>query len=57
MAAGKGMPPEIRTLLKKIGIVGVEEEAQKLYPEAVELDADDEHSPCVKAADPRACAV
>jgi hypothetical protein len=55
MAAGKGMPPEIRTLLKKIGIVGVEEEAQKLYPEAVELDADDE-SPCVKAANPRACA-
>ncbi len=34
MAAGKGMPPEIRELLKKIGIVGVEEEAEKLYPQA-----------------------
>ncbi len=34
MARGKGMPPEIRALLKKIGIVGVEEEAKKLYPDA-----------------------
>ena len=34
MVAGKGMPPEIRELLKKIGIVGVEEEAEKLYPQA-----------------------
>jgi anaerobic magnesium-protoporphyrin IX monomethyl ester cyclase len=32
MAAGKGMPPEIRDLLKKIGIVGVEEEAKSLCP-------------------------
>jgi hypothetical protein len=40
MASGKGMPPEIRALLKKIGIVGVEEEAKKLYPDAVELDGD-----------------
>jgi anaerobic magnesium-protoporphyrin IX monomethyl ester cyclase len=32
MAAGKGMPPEIRALLKRIGIVGVEEEAERLYP-------------------------
>ena len=30
MASGKGMPPEIRALLKKIGIVGVEEEALKM---------------------------
>ncbi|MDH3519673.1 MAG: cobalamin-dependent protein [Myxococcales bacterium] len=41
MASGKGMPPEIRALLKKIGIVGVEEEARKLCPYAVELAADD----------------
>jgi hypothetical protein len=40
MAAGKGMPPEIRALLKRIGIVGVEEEAKKLCPYAVELGAD-----------------
>jgi hypothetical protein len=40
MASGKGMPPEIRALLKKIGIVGVEEEAEKLYPDAVELGGD-----------------
>jgi hypothetical protein len=38
MASGKGMPPEIRALLKKIGIVGVEDEARKLRPYAVELD-------------------
>jgi anaerobic magnesium-protoporphyrin IX monomethyl ester cyclase len=42
MASGKGMPPEIRALLKKIGIVGVEEEAEKLYPYAAELDGDDD---------------
>jgi len=42
MASGKGMPPEIRALLTKIGIVGVEEEAKKLCPYAVELDAGDE---------------
>jgi anaerobic magnesium-protoporphyrin IX monomethyl ester cyclase len=42
MASGKGMPPEIRALLKKIGIVGVEEEARKLCPYAVELEADDD---------------
>jgi hypothetical protein len=42
MASGKGMPPEIRALLKKIGIVGVEEEARKLYPYAGELDGDDD---------------
>jgi anaerobic magnesium-protoporphyrin IX monomethyl ester cyclase len=41
MASGKGMPPEIRALLKKIGIVGVEEEARKLCPYAVELDGED----------------
>jgi hypothetical protein len=40
MASGKGMPPEIRALLKKIGIVGVEDEARKLCPYAVELDGD-----------------
>jgi len=34
MASGKGMPPEIRALLKKIGIVGVEEEARRLCPHA-----------------------
>jgi len=32
MASGKGMPPEIRALLRKIGIVGVEGEAERLYP-------------------------
>ena len=32
MASGKGMPPEIRALLKKIGIVGVEEEADEALP-------------------------
>ncbi len=42
MASGKGMPLEIRALLKKIGIVGVEEEAKKLCPYALELDPDDE---------------
>jgi anaerobic magnesium-protoporphyrin IX monomethyl ester cyclase len=42
MSAGKGMPPEIRALLKKIGIVGVEEEARRLCPYAVELDAEDD---------------
>jgi anaerobic magnesium-protoporphyrin IX monomethyl ester cyclase len=41
MASGKGMPPEIRALLKRIGIVGVEDEARKLCPYAVELDTDD----------------
>jgi anaerobic magnesium-protoporphyrin IX monomethyl ester cyclase len=41
MAKGKGMPPEIRALLKKIGIVGVEDEARKLCPYAAELDDDD----------------
>jgi anaerobic magnesium-protoporphyrin IX monomethyl ester cyclase len=35
MASGKGMPPEIRALLKKIGIVGVEEEAKRLCPYVV----------------------
>jgi anaerobic magnesium-protoporphyrin IX monomethyl ester cyclase len=40
MAKGKGMPPEIRALLKKIGIVGVEDEARKLCPYAAELDED-----------------
>jgi anaerobic magnesium-protoporphyrin IX monomethyl ester cyclase len=38
MASGKGMPPEIRALLKRIGVVGVEEEARKLCPYSVELD-------------------
>jgi anaerobic magnesium-protoporphyrin IX monomethyl ester cyclase len=42
MAKGKGMPPEIRALLKKIGIVGVEDEARKLCPYAAELDDDAE---------------
>jgi hypothetical protein len=42
MASGKGMPPEIRALLRKIGIVGVEEEAKRLYPYAVEPDGDDD---------------
>jgi anaerobic magnesium-protoporphyrin IX monomethyl ester cyclase len=42
MASGKGMPPEIRALLKKIGIVGVEDEAQKLGPYAVESKDDPE---------------
>jgi hypothetical protein len=41
MAAGKGMPPEIRALLKRIGIVGVEEEARRLSPYAVELEAEE----------------
>jgi anaerobic magnesium-protoporphyrin IX monomethyl ester cyclase len=41
MAKGKGMPPEIRSLLKKIGVVGVEDEARKLCPYAAELDDDD----------------
>ena len=40
MASGKGMPPEIRALLKRIGIVGVEEEAKKLCPYAVEFEAE-----------------
>jgi anaerobic magnesium-protoporphyrin IX monomethyl ester cyclase len=44
MAQGKGMPPEIRSLLKRIGIVGVEEEARKLCPYAVEVDEDEEAS-------------
>jgi anaerobic magnesium-protoporphyrin IX monomethyl ester cyclase len=44
MASGKGMPPEIRELLKKIGIVGVEEEAKRLYPYSDELDTDEERS-------------
>jgi hypothetical protein len=38
------MPPEIRALLKKIGVVGVEEEALKLCPYSVKLDGDDEDS-------------
>jgi hypothetical protein len=42
MMSGKGMPPEIRALLKKIGVVGVEEEAMKLCPYVVQLDSDDE---------------
>jgi anaerobic magnesium-protoporphyrin IX monomethyl ester cyclase len=42
MARGKGMPPEIRALLKKIGIVGVEEEARKLCPYAVPVEGEDE---------------
>jgi anaerobic magnesium-protoporphyrin IX monomethyl ester cyclase len=41
MASGKGMPPEIRALLKRIGIVGVEEEARRLCPYAVEFEGDD----------------
>jgi anaerobic magnesium-protoporphyrin IX monomethyl ester cyclase len=41
MMSGKGMPPEIRALLKRIGIVGVEEEARKLCPYAVDLDAEE----------------
>jgi anaerobic magnesium-protoporphyrin IX monomethyl ester cyclase len=45
MASGKGMPPEIRTLLQKIGIVGVEEEAKKLCPYSLELNGDDDGSP------------
>jgi hypothetical protein len=36
------MLPEIRALLKKIGIVGVEDEAQKLGPYAVESKDDPE---------------
>jgi anaerobic magnesium-protoporphyrin IX monomethyl ester cyclase len=44
MMSGKGMPPEIRALLKKIGVVGVEEEALKLCPYVVQLDSDDEDS-------------
>jgi hypothetical protein len=44
MASGKGMPPEIRALLKKIGVVGVEEEALKLCPYSVKLDGDDEEA-------------
>jgi anaerobic magnesium-protoporphyrin IX monomethyl ester cyclase len=40
MMTGKGMPPEIRALLKRIGIVGVEEEAKKLCPYSVELEAE-----------------
>jgi len=32
MAAGKGMPPEIRSLLKRIGMVGVEDETERLRP-------------------------
>jgi anaerobic magnesium-protoporphyrin IX monomethyl ester cyclase len=39
MAAGKGMPPEIRALLKRIGLVGLEEDAMKLCPYSVERDA------------------
>jgi anaerobic magnesium-protoporphyrin IX monomethyl ester cyclase len=38
MAAGKGMPPEVRALLKKIGVVGVEEEAKNLCPYVVDRD-------------------
>jgi anaerobic magnesium-protoporphyrin IX monomethyl ester cyclase len=52
MASGKGMPPEIRALLKKIGIVGVEEEAKRLCPYAVRADADDDVAdPSDQAAD------
>jgi hypothetical protein len=53
MMSGKGMPPEIRALLKKIGIVGVEEEAAKLCPYVVSIDSDDEDSgeTVVEAAD------
>ena len=40
MAKGKGMPPEIRALLKRIGVVGVEEEARKLCPYSVELEVE-----------------
>lgn len=40
MASGKGMPPEIRALLKKIGVVGVEEEARRLCPFAAEIEDD-----------------
>jgi len=42
MASGKGMPLEIRALLKKIGIVGVEDEAKKLFASEIETQADDE---------------
>jgi anaerobic magnesium-protoporphyrin IX monomethyl ester cyclase len=53
MASGKGMPPEIRALLKKIGIVGVEEEAKRLCPYAVQADTDEDVAdPSDEAADP-----
>jgi anaerobic magnesium-protoporphyrin IX monomethyl ester cyclase len=41
MMRGKGMPPEVRAMLKKIGIVGVEDEARKLCPYAVTDDAEE----------------
>jgi anaerobic magnesium-protoporphyrin IX monomethyl ester cyclase len=44
MMAGKGMPPEIRALLNRIGIVGVEEEASKLCPYVVARDDLDQAS-------------
>jgi anaerobic magnesium-protoporphyrin IX monomethyl ester cyclase len=40
MMKGKGMPPEIRALLKRIGIVGVEEEAKRLCPYSVGREAE-----------------
>lgn len=42
MMSGKGMPPEVRDLLKRIGVVGVEDEAMKLCPYAPELTAAEE---------------
>jgi anaerobic magnesium-protoporphyrin IX monomethyl ester cyclase len=47
MASGKGMPPEIRALLKRIGIVGVEEEARKLCPYSVERETEPDAPPPV----------
>ena len=40
MMTGKGMPPEVRALLERIGIGGVEDEARRLAPEAVEAETD-----------------
>jgi hypothetical protein len=53
MMSGKGMPPEVRALLKKIGLVGVEEEALKLCPYSPKFDGDDEDpgEPVVEAAE------
>jgi len=49
MASGKGMPPEVRALLKRIGVVGVEEEARKLCPYSAGME--DEESPSAVDAD------
>jgi hypothetical protein len=48
MMTGKGMPPEIRALLKRIGIVGVEEEAKKLCPYSVELEVESARTSAVE---------